>query len=121
MLSEEPFALFAGKRVAGLVAQVVHADEELSHKYHRQVAALRGKRDFAIVIGVEGAVYLLERHLYGQARAHTAAEIALEFHLVQTPAEELHHKPIPHAVALGERVFAHDGHAPRFDSFVVLF
>ena len=94
----------ARERSASLVAQVVHADEELAHHDYHEVATLRRERQLVGVIDGEGARGgAHERHLHGQTHLDRATEITLELPLVQAQAEQWHHETVTHAIALRER------------------
>ena len=118
--AEDQLPLRALERRTRLIAQVVHADEELAHHDHHEITALRREGQLVGVIDGEGARCAHERHLDGQPRLDRAAEVAPELPLVESEAEQLHHEPIAHAIVLRERGLAHHGHAAAFDGGVVI-
>ena len=66
LVAEQQVVLLAVKRVACLVAQIVHAREELAVQDERQIAPHSGQRQLVAVVGGERAMRAVERHLRRQ-------------------------------------------------------
>ena len=112
--------LGAGKRVAGLVAQVVHARQELAIQNKRQVAAHARERQLLRVVGLKCAVRAEKRHFGGQKRFDALAELLLEVLLVQAQLIQVQQEVVARQIALRHDAFTHDGHVPGLDGLVVL-
>ena len=107
LVAEQQVVLLAVKRVARLVAQVVHAREELTVQDERQVASHGGQRQLVAVVGGERAMRAVERHLRRQQALDAAAELLLEVVLVQAQLIEVQKEIVTGQVALAHDALAH--------------
>src|SRR5450759_2247847 len=86
-LAEEQLALVRLERLARLVAHVVHADEELPHHCHHEIAPLGREREDLVVIPIERSHRAHVGDLHAKAPLDRPAEAGEELLLV-APADE---------------------------------
>ncbi len=103
-----------------MVAEVVHAAQELAIHDQRQIAAHGGEGDLVLVVGGKGAVGDHECHLNRETLLHGASEMPLEGLLVEAQLVEVDKEAIAHLVLLGQLRLAHDRHLAAFNMLVVI-